>query len=132
MNQVNCFPERTSIHIRMENYRLLLIEFRNSPEQAGQPEHGLITRFAAKGNVSARYLSHINNGRKNIGEDLARRLEIGFAKPIGWMDNPHHIGSEPFMDGEEQFIRAATAIYRTSPVEAQAALLKYMVGRLEI
>lgn len=36
------------------------------------------------------YISQIvgRKGRRNIGNGLARRLERGFGKPLGWMDNP--------------------------------------------
>lgn len=72
--------------IRLQNYNLLLRMFRDRPDQAGLPAHGLLKRFAEHVSVSPRYLSHINNGRKNIGDALARRLETESGKPFGWMD----------------------------------------------
>lgn len=114
--------------IRLNNYRTLLLQFR-AKEDKTLPEHGLLTRFAEAAGVSARYLSHINNGRKNIGDGLARQMETAFSLRHGWMDNTHEAVSEGAPDAERQFINAATALYRESPVEAQAMLLQYMLGR---
>ena len=116
--------------IRLRNYRVLLLEFRARPDQAALPEHGLLTRFAAAAGVSPRYLSHINNGRKNIGDTVARQLESGFALPHGWMDNDHD--PELTDEGpEKEFLNAARQLYRESPLEAQAMLMRYMMERMQ-
>lgn len=72
--------------IRLKQYNKLLREFMRRPEQAMLPNHGMLLRFAVHSGVSARYLSHINNGRKNIGDATARQLEKGNGKPFGWLD----------------------------------------------
>jgi hypothetical protein len=79
--------------IRLRNYNKLLREFAKSPGEAGNESRGLLTRFGEHGKVSMRYLSHINNGRKNIGDTLARQLEKGFDKLHGWLDNMDHTTS---------------------------------------
>jgi hypothetical protein len=118
---------RTVFGIRLENYKRLLLEFRDSPHQRGLPQYGLLTRFAEASGVNARYLSHVSNGRKNIGDALARQLEAGMNKPVGWMDNDH--SSSPATDAEGQFLAVAAAMFRRSPVSAQAALLQYMLDQ---
>ena len=45
--------------------------------------------FAKKLELSDRYLSHVKNGRKNIGAAIARQIEKRLRLPHGWMDNPH-------------------------------------------
>lgn len=72
--------------IRLRNYRALLCEFKARPGEKGLSNHGMLTRFAKAGAVNVRYLSHINSGRKNIGDTFARQLERGFGKPHGWLD----------------------------------------------
>ncbi len=44
--------------------------------------------LAARSGVSAAYLSQVLSARirRNVGHNLARRLERGMAKPYGWMD----------------------------------------------
>ena len=116
--------------IRMRNYKSLLLMFRDRPDQAGLPEHGLFTRFADKAGVSARYLSHINNDRKNIGTATARRMEAGFGLPVGWMDNDHEGNSDTLTAAEREHVATSLKLFRESPVEAQAVLMQYMMGRL--
>ena len=115
--------------IRLANYKTLLLQFRSRKDEKDQPEYGLLTRFADACGVNARYLSHINNGRKNIGEALARQLEVGMKVPHGWMDREHNAAAAPAGDGEQEFIEMATRLYRKSPVKAQAMLLRYMLER---
>ena len=116
--------------IRMRNYKSLLLMFRDRPDQAGLPEHGLFTRFAEKAGVSARYLSHINNDRKNIGTATARRMEEGFNLPVGWMDNDHEGNSDTLTAAEREHVATSLKLFRESPIEAQAVLMQYMLGRL--
>jgi len=72
--------------IRRANYKQLLDEFRSTSDESRLPVHGALKRFAEHADVSARYLSHINNSRKRIGNKLARQLERGCAKSLGWLD----------------------------------------------
>lgn len=118
--------------IRMRNYKALLLQFRARPEEASLAQHGMFTRFADHAGVSARYLSHINNGRKNIGEDLSRQLEAGFGLPHGWMDNDHEAENMVTDDAERQFLATAMKVFRVSPLEAQSVLLRYMAERMDM
>jgi len=89
--------------IRYRNLILLLAE-------AG----GNQAELARRGETSASYINQILKGVKtksgtarNIGGEVARKLEKGFSKPRGWMDEPHparpgNISESPnlYMDGK--------------------------------
>ena len=116
---------------RLRNYKSLLVQFRSRPDQAGLPEHGLLTRFANHAGVSVRYLSHINNGRKNIGEAVSRQLEAGMELPEGWMDAQHD-GANGMSTAELDFSETALELFRESPADAQAMLMRYMLERIRV
>lgn len=117
--------------IRLINYKSLLLQFRARPDQTGLPEHGFLTRFADHVSLSARYLSHINNGRKNIGETYARALEVGFMLPHGWLDNLHDSDVSSASDSEKEFAATALRMFRENPVEAQAMLMRLVMSRID-
>jgi len=117
--------------IRLKRYNQLLREFKARPDQQGLANHGLLTRFAGHGGVSVRYLSHINNGRKNIGDALARQLEVGFGKPHGWLDNDADLQVSLISDAETDFSALALRLFRESPTEVQNLLMRYMLDKLD-
>ncbi|WP_294637403.1 hypothetical protein [uncultured Aquabacterium sp.] len=105
--------------IRLANYRDLLVAFANSPEEAGASDYGRLKRFATKAGVSDRMLSHINNGRGNLGSDLCRRMEQGLGLPSGWMDQMHGLGDSAGVSDEEQsFLELALQMFRANPLRA--------------
>lgn len=113
--------------IRLSNYRQLLVDFANSHDELGRADYGRIARFSAKAGVNPRYLSHINRGRKNLGDDLCRAIETGLGLPHGWMDHNHEAAPMPVEGGdtrETQFLAMALELYRRSPIEVQQALLR--------
>lgn len=105
--------------IRLTNYRNLLTDFANSPEESSRTDYGRLKRFAAKAGVSDRMLSHINNGRGNLGTDLCRRMEAGLGLPAGWMDVLHDPSSVAGVTEEEQsFLELALSMFRNNPLRA--------------
>lgn len=76
---------KTISEIRLDNLELLV------------REHGSQDKVAELAGTSPVYLSQLFNkamdsktGRpRQIGDPLARKLEIGCKKEIGWMDNAH-------------------------------------------
>lgn len=110
---------RSLFEIRMANYQRLLREFAGLPQEAGKPEHGLFSRFADYVGVNVRYLSHINNGRKNIGDAFARQLERGMDKQENWMDR-ENLGN---IKGEPLHIELAELAFCVDPRGTEAALL---------
>ena len=74
----------TSKELRIENLRALVKEFKTADA---------VARLA---DTAPMYLSQILNGAKSstgtprgIGDALARKLESGCGKEVGWMDRPH-------------------------------------------
>lgn len=74
-------------------------------------ECGTLDQVAASIGSSPIYLSQIRNrtpdaktGRpRDMGSQLARRLELAFKKPVGWMDQQHWIaGEQPARYGQAQ------------------------------
>lgn len=115
--------------IRLRNYKRQLLAFRDRPDQAGLPEHGLLKRFSEAAGVSPRYLSHVNNGRKNIGADLARRMEVGLGLPHGYLDREEP-GNAGLTVDEREFYDVMVRLYQENPVEMQALLMRYMAGKM--
>lgn len=81
---------KTISEIRLDNLRLLIEEF------------GTQDNVAEKSGASPVYLSQIKNetpdmktGRpRQMGDRMARKLELGCDKPIGWMDKTHEDARE--------------------------------------
>jgi hypothetical protein len=116
--------------IRKRNYDALLLQFRQKEIQAGEPDRGFLNRFGAFVGISPRYLSHINNARKQIGSDTARKIELAFKLPHGWMDQDHLGGVSASDRTEREFVELALRLFRESPLEAQSMLLKYAGDRM--
>ena len=79
---------KTIAEIRLDNLEALLIEM------------GTQEKLAEVGETSSVYLSQIRNRAANVksgklrtmGDDMARKLEAGCKKEVGWMDNIHTKG----------------------------------------
>ena len=74
----------TSKELRIENLRALVAEFKTADE------------VAKRAGTAPMYLSQILNGSKSstgtprgVVDALARKLEHGCGKEVGWMDRPH-------------------------------------------
>lgn len=59
-----------------------------SPER-GKSKYGALKRFCAFAGLSGRYISHLDNGRKNIGDAIAAALEAAFGRPANWFSTQH-------------------------------------------
>ncbi|MEQ6290517.1 hypothetical protein ACFPAG_07835 [Vogesella sp. GCM10023246] len=65
--------------IRRENMRKLVTE--NCK--------GILKEFAAAAGIQPGQASHLNTGFRNIGDNIARRIENAFDLEKGWMDREH-------------------------------------------
>ena len=74
-----CTMNMTNKYIRKDNLRALIIEFKSA---------AAVARMA---DTSASYISQVLSDKTNreVGDDLARKLEAGCNKSIGWMDLSH-------------------------------------------
>lgn len=117
--------------IRYQNYRSLFDEFKQQTwrRYPDQPEKGMLKLFSEKVGLSPRFLSHINNDRKAIGHGTARRIERGMKVPHGWLDQDHERNRAASID-EQQFLEGALSVYRASPVQAQAEMIRWLTEKI--
>lgn len=109
--------------IRFNNYQGLIEKFSMRADQKGLLHHGQLRRFGEFAGLSPRYLSHINNQRKKIGDAFARKMESGFGMPQGWLDNIHENTTSAYGD-EKAFIDSlCLQAYTVDPVGTKMALL---------
>lgn len=77
---------KTRHTIRLANLRILIAEAETKAE------------LARRTGVNQAYLSQIEksdgDALRNIGDDIARRLETGMGKPLEWMDQDHNGANE--------------------------------------
>ncbi len=99
-------------HFRQENFARLFREFREAHSHL--PDRGMFKLFAEKVEVSDRYLSHVRNGRRELGNATVRQIEARLGKPHGWMDLPH-TDDEPRDADERTLVEQIINLYRHSP-----------------
>jgi hypothetical protein len=112
--------------IREQNYRLLLVAFSQKLMDELGTDHGLLDKFAKFTDTSPRYLSHVNSGRKKLGDESCRKFESAHKLPHGWMDQTH---SKPTGDKEREAVDMFVNLYRAAPLEVQALLMRYMADK---
>lgn len=95
----------TSKQLRIENLRTLVKEFKTAEAVARLAE------------TAPMYLSQILNGAKSstgtprgIGDTLARKLEAGCGKEVGWMDRDHSNFTAMPMDDVQRLLPGASMI----------------------
>lgn len=117
--------------VRRENMEALFVRFKEWlwVRFQKEPERGMQSRFANLVNTTPAYISHVRNGRKEIGHGLARDIEAGmrslgpeFADVVGgWLDNDH--SRKPAMSAEvESLMESVVTCYNISPPETQRAI----------
>ena len=113
--------------IRSRNFKDLYAKFKQ--DHADLPDHGMIKAFAEHLGMSQAYLSHLHTLRKNIGARTARKIEAQLSLPAGYMDSLHTNKAFNASAAEKEYLHTALALYRASPVEAQAMMLKAVMNR---
>lgn len=114
-----------AFEIRNRNFHYLFEQFKDSIRRQwpDQPERGMSKLFAEKLDLNPKYFGLIKQGRRNIGEDIARRIEACMDLPHGWMD-VDHTGPGPETQSEKEFVEAALALFRQNEGAAQQALIR--------
>lgn len=103
---------------RRNNLKRLLADYRTQRE------------FGAAAGLSVNQISHILNGVREMGEEIARRIESALGKPLGWMDaDPDQ---EPAPETALEHLPADQAQllhgYRQLSPQRQAALRETLAG----
>lgn len=68
-----------------------------------------IRELAELTGVPENYISQIKGGTRKMGDDVARQLEQGMKKPVGWIDVPQNAksrGKKPLTAEEWELIEA--------------------------
>ena len=115
---------RQATQRRRDNALLLLQQFVAEQAQSGVPPKGLEQAFAAKLQVSPSTWSQLKNQRP-ISDKMARQIEHGCDKPVGWLDAEHaelHNAADEVDAAEERLIAEVRAIWRTGNARTRRAL----------
>jgi len=130
---LNNSPMNTIQQIRLANLRLLIEESEAVVVGNKTFGAGTATALAKKCNTSAGYLSQIltrlpnpSGKSREMGTSLARKLEKGANKPIGWMDIKHEK-----LDPKEEEMRRLFAVLDADLREAilQQARILSKIGK---
>lgn len=90
--------------------------------------HGAQKKLSDKLGVYSSYISNIRMGQKEIGEEIARKIETAMSLSPGWMDQPHSTMNEeaPIHDPtpEETVLDARLmTLWKQLPAERQRLAL---------
>ena len=99
--------------VRLDNLLRLMEQHR-----AADSTPGWERRFAERAGIHPTYLPQIKARTKGIGPTIARRIELAFRLPAGWMDTPHD-PSAPQDEAERIFTMQMLALYRQAPAKAR-------------
>jgi hypothetical protein len=118
MNDVNIYNSGMGIkEIRKENFDSIWAQFACRLEK----ENAKATQgaFGKQYGLNPRHVSQIKNGTRDIGDAVARRIEICHIPPLreGWMDVQHGPGV-PKDVVEEKLVEIILTLYRQRPAEA--------------
>lgn len=117
-----------STQIRHKNFKKLFNDFVDCHPH--EPRRGMLKLFAAKLQLSDRYLSHIKCNRKNIGSFMARTIEERLKLPHGWMDREHDAINMPLDETEKLFVETALTLFRAQPNEAREMMIDLLRKKL--
>lgn len=130
---------KNASEIRRENMETLFLRFKEWvwARFPDEPERGMMARFASVAGMSAQYLSHIRNGRKEIGHKRARDMENGLSNlghefgdvVNGWLDNDQSRGASMSAEAES-LVQSLMKCYELNPLETQRTMNELVRGLL--
>ena len=97
--------------IRRRNLNLLLAQFKAE-------KRGLQKDWAAKADMVPDHVTQIKNGHRDMGGDIARRIEKRFNLDVGWMDVHHSSVDSVTVVSSDQDLRVPTYKEFTGQSEA--------------
>ncbi len=117
-------------NIRRSNYRSVFAKFAMKLKAETGTSRGALKQFGMATGVSPRYLSHINSMRKEIGDEVARKIEGGFSLPFGWMDCLEFTRLGPFeLTGDEgHVLTLVLRLYRDGSPDLRERFLSALEG----
>ena len=93
-----------------------------------EPGKAVMRRFSERIGISPSALSQVRTGVRNVGPDLARRLETAFNLERGWIDREHKEW-EPLNGGEAFYLTTAIAVFRAATTEEQHAMIQELLNK---
>jgi len=125
--------ESTVSGIRKRNLmwlRTVVFQKKLEAESGGHEVRGADKLFSQEIGLNPKYFGHIKNGRRNVGNPLAREVERVFDRPIGWMDAEHTEAAGATRD-ENEVVAAALRLFRLNPAEARRVLMNALNDHLD-
>lgn len=108
--------------LRRENLIVLFHEFASSRVQADGSTKGLQTAFAAEMQVSPSLWSLLKSGQRQVGEKLARQVEVAFKLPRGWLDEKHE--AVVVSDAKASFLEMCSVIWDGAGAQGRRRLMR--------
>ncbi|SIT50474.1 hypothetical protein BN2476_830045 [Paraburkholderia piptadeniae] len=113
--------------IRRENFLFLFEQFKERVRQTlpSEPDRGMLKRFAEQLDISDKFVSHINTGRKPIGDKTAMKIEDSMGLPRGWMDETHSEESvENLSPLKQEVVAMVVELLKSGSEEGAAEVMK--------
>ena len=134
---------KTTSVMRRDNLNKLFTAFKQREQERfpGVPHRGALRTFAAHLVLPERYVGNLVRGQQCIGSATARKIEVTLGLPVGSMDQPTPPEGQPSLPllasapgngpsvNEQQFLELSLQMYRSDPLEAQAALIRVLLDR---
>lgn len=116
--------------IRHRNLMWLREQYKQEQQRRfpDQPDRGMDRAFAEHIGLNVKYFGHIKQGRRNVGNGIARAVEAACGLPVGWMDHNHaEVERAELTDGERErrdAVAAFESLFDSDPEAARKLLLQ--------
>jgi hypothetical protein len=113
--------------VRKQNFDFLFEQFKAKVREAwpNEPERGMLKRFAEQLSISEAFVSHINTGRKPIGDRTAMKIEDALKLQRGWMDESHdESGVEDLSPMKQEVVAMVVELLKSGSEEGAAEVMR--------